>query len=695
MKHFLITKKTALHLLLALGLFSTTTTFVGCKEDVDESNFAIKSEETAADYVDHHDNLSMIKEIFLRVRLGNSEGASSIYSVLSARGNYTMFLPTNEAVQAFLSENGVPSVAEMSNELAELIAKSCIIDHSNGNAYETADFPTNGAFGLPNLNDRLLSCTLNEESDYIINGTSKVIDEDEEVSNGFIHIVERVVAPSALTLDKLIEKADNMKVFSFLLQKTGWADQLHDNLDLSYENPERPLIYNLNNVAPFTYAQHRYIGYTAFVEPDSVYAAALGFVPEVDAEGQLTNGDDLLTKLEAQAAIHYGSAAAGDYTNEDNAVNQFVAYHLINGKMAFNKLNHHYNEYNYKFGQWQTPQHTNMPTNVWDFYTTMGKHRGLLKVTQVGDAGFEQDLEHKVYVNRMSKYADGPEDDYREIGIIKGFKGNLVHAQNGENDNNGLNGYYYPIEKMLFYDKAFRQEMMKKRVRMDMTTLLPELLSNNIRGTIYTRFENGFFDNITQESSDTKLLYLMPQGASGWFNYQGDEFMVSGLYDFVLKLPPVPYDGTYEVRMGVAHNSLRGMCQIYFGEDPNRLTPAGLPYDMRQYPEPTNPAIPWHDDTDDWVVNREVDKNLRNQGYMKAPNYYTRATGNADVPVRSCGGANGAVRRIITVANMEAGKNYYLRFKTALKKTDSQFYMDYVEYASTTVYNGPTVEDIW
>lgn len=694
-RYFLKVTKSLLHLSLLLGLFSVTATFVGCKEDIDDSNFAIKTEATAADYIDGSEKYSMIKEIFLRVPLGNSAGASSIYSVLSARGNYTIFLPTDEAVREYLNENGFASVAEMTDEIAALIAKSCIIDNINNHAYETADFPTSGAFPLPNLNDRLLTVLLDDESDYIINGTSKVIDEDEEVSNGFIHVVDHVVAPSSLTLDKLIDNSDNLKIFSYLLKKTTWADSLHSNLDLSYENPDRPLIYELNNVAPFTYAQHRYLGYTAFVEPDAVYESALGFSAQYDEEGNLSNGDELLAKIEEKAAICYGNEVPGEYSNPDNAVNQFVAYHLVNGKMAFNKLNHHYNEYNYKFGSWNSPQHTNMPTNVWDFYTTMGKHRGLLKVTQVGDAGFEQDLEHKVYLNRMSKYADGPEDDYHEVGVIKDFFGNRVHSSNGKNDNNGLNGYYYPIESLLFYDMNFRQELMKKRIRMDMTTILPELLSNNVRGTIYTRFENGYFDNITNESTDTKLLYLMPQGAVGWFNYQGDEFMVSGLYDFTLKLPPVPADGTYEIRMGVAHNCLRGMCQIYFGDDPNRLTPAGLPYDMRQYPEPNNPAIPWIDDTDDWVVNREVDKNLRNQGYLKAPNYYTRCTGNADTPVRRCGGDNGAVRRIITVTNMEAGKNYYLRFKSALKKTDSQFYMDYVEYASTAVYNGPTVEDIW
>ena len=676
--------------------------FVSCSEEIDESNFAIKSEMTAADFIDSDEQFSMIKTVFLNVRLGASENASPIYSVLTARGNYTIFLPTNEAVKQFYESEGLVSLEELiSNpELSSLVAKSCIIDHESDNAYETADFPTTGSFDKPNLNDRLLTCEeviVNDRPEHKINGTSLVIDPDNEVSNGFVHVVSTVVAPSALTLDKLLASADNMKVFSYLMQKTTWADSLFENLDVSYEDPDRPITYNLNNVAPFTYAQHRYIGYTALVEPDSVYAANLGVDVELDAEGNLTNGEAFVNALLPKAVAVYGDAEADNFTHGDNALNRFVAYHLIDGKMAYNKLVHHYNEFNYQNGDPKNPQLVNMPTNVWDFYTTMGTHPSLLKITQIGDASMvEPDkMNHPIYVNRISEYANGPEEDYKEKGFVSGYKGFLLSATNGDNDNNGLNGYYYPIDNLLFYTDDLRKEIMKRRVRFDATTMLPELLSNSVRGGVYTRFENGYFDNITREAPDTKLLYLQAFSNASWNDYQGDEFMVSGLYDFTLKLPPVPMDGTYEIRMGVAHNSLRGMCQIYFGDDPDRLMPAGLPYDMRQSPGPDNPAIPWIEDGDDWIVNGENDKNLRNQGYMKAPQYHTVCNGKGDTPVRQRGGQFGCVRRIITVADMKANVPYYLRFKTALKKTDSQFFMDYFEYAHTSVYNGPVAEDIW
>ena len=367
----------------------------------------------------------------------------------------------------------------------------------------------------------------------------------------------------------------------------------------------------------------------------------------------------------------------------------------MEGKMAYDRFVHHYNEFNYMYGDNKNPQTQQMPTNVWDYYTTMGKYRGLVKVTQVGDAGFERDLDHKIYINRISVYNNDRDGDYSELRVTN--PGILISASNGEYDNNAQNGFYYPINKILLYDDETRNNLGSERIRIDMTTMLPEMASNNIRGNEYTRFPNGFFDNIMSESSDTRILYLMDAwspGGGSWNDYQGDEVMFTGLYDFVLRIPPVPKDGTYELRMGVSMNSMRGMVQMYFGDDPLRLSPVGLPYDQRQSVD-NNPEIPWVADVDDDAVNAENDKNLRNQGYLKGPQYFTMTNGKADTPVRSRGGVYAAIRRIITVENLRADKTYYFRFKSALKQTDAQFFLDYFEFVPTQIYNGPEPEDIW
>ena len=237
-------------------------------------------------------------------------------------------------------------------------------------------------------------------------------------------------------------------------------------------------------------------------------------------------------------------------------------------------------------------------------------------------------------------------------------------------------------------------------MRIDLSTILSEMLSNSIRGADYHFFPKGYFSAITNESSGTKFAYLNAAWAGGtsWTDYQGDEFMAAGLFDFTLRLPPVPKSGTYEIRLGISQNPLRGMAQPYFGEDPYRLQPTGLPLDLRQpVDNNSNPQLNWQDDVPDVETNIENDKNLRIQGYMKAPLYFGASDGTGTSKARALpnGKTYCVVRRIVGIQYMEAGKTYYIRFKSALKKLDSQFFLDYIEYCPSNVYNGSAAENPW
>lgn len=679
-----------------------TTSLSSCKESLNEGDYAIASKQTVTEYLSSDTTYSYIKALFDRVKLGRSEDASSLSSVMSARGNYTVFAPTNQAIREYMDSLGISSIDAMDDETASLIAKSCIIDNGDDGAYETPDFPsTGGAFAISNLNDRVLTCTADANSTYVINGTSPIVKENIEVSNGMIHIVSTVISPSADNLPDRIAAAPNMQVFAELLTLTSWADSLTQNLDQDYEkeNYQEITDYRLASEPNHVIRRptHRYIGYTALVETDDVLADALGVSIVKDEKGKVQNMDEVLAALKTKAKEWYPESTDDDLTSGDNAVNRFVAYHLLLGSMPYDKFVRHLNEYNYKYGDIKNPQTVNCPTDVWNYYTTMGKHASLIKITQVGDGGDLGDVNHPIYVNRISEYDNGRSGDYHVTGIV--VPGVLITATNvvdGVNyDNNAQNGFYFPISGLLINDETNRDNLARERMRIDLCTMLPEMASNSLRGKDYHLFPLGYFDNIMNESTDTKITYICDQGGGSWNDYQGDEFLFCGLFDFTLKLPPVPKSGTYEIRMGVGMNPMRGMAQIYFGSDPYRLSPAGLPYDMRQTVNENNTEIPWVADTDDDEVNAENDKNMRNHGYLKGPQYFTITDGKAETPVRMRSGTVACVRRIITVARMEPGKSYYLRFKSALKKLDSQFFLDYFEIVPSNIYNGTEAEDIW
>ena len=131
----------------ALLMVAAPAALTSCKEDISEDAYAIKSMDTVSDMLAKRDDLSDIKALFEEVKLGKSANASSLLSVLSARGNYTVFAPNNDAVRAYVLEKtdgASQSIADLTYEQKELIAQNCIIDNGSQNAYELADFPSNG-----------------------------------------------------------------------------------------------------------------------------------------------------------------------------------------------------------------------------------------------------------------------------------------------------------------------------------------------------------------------------------------------------------------------------------------------------------------------------------------------------------------------------------------------------------------------
>lgn len=672
-------------LFLALSCILALT---GCKENIDDSDFAIATGITIAEYVSTTPELSDFATLLKRVPLGQKAEASSVYNALSARGNYTCFFPTNESVRAFcLAKTGSEDVNSLDDETAQLLVYNSVIDNGSDAAYESPDFPESGSFGQACLSDRLLNCKYNLSTDsYTLNATSTIIKSDIEATNGYVNIVDTPIAPSMLMVPDIVLQAGNLKIMGTLLAATHWADSLQEYQDLEFNTSEHPETRLFSGVGTFKIEQNRYLGFTAFVEPDDVFQNEWGLpAPQLDADGNVTNASEIIAAIKPHCEAVYGTEDSDDITSTDNAVNRFVAYHLMKGKYAYNKLVHHFSEYGYQYGAYVgNPQDQVYTVDVWDYYPMLGeKHPALLKILQVPDG------EHEIYINRVCTYNNG---NYLEESVKK--PGILINSDNGEYDNNALNGFYHTINGILLYDDDTRTKLGSERIRFDLCSMLPELTSNADRTMGYKGFERGYFENIINETESTNCHYLTAPKGANWRDYQGDEFLFSGTYDFIVKLPPVPTTGTYEIRMGVAMNPYRSMAQIYFGEDPFNLQPAGLPYDMRQSAT-NNPAMPWVEDTGDENVDRENDQALRIQGFMKGPKYFCSNDGTGKSPARTFGGDWPCMRRIITTADMDCNKTYYLRFKTALENTDSQFFLDYFELVPSIVYNGPVAEDIW
>ena len=80
---------------------SCMLTIGSCADDVDKSDMFTFTGMQMIDFLNQNDSTTKFAFLTTKVRL-SKKSQSTIADLLSARGNYTCFAPTNEAVQNFI-----------------------------------------------------------------------------------------------------------------------------------------------------------------------------------------------------------------------------------------------------------------------------------------------------------------------------------------------------------------------------------------------------------------------------------------------------------------------------------------------------------------------------------------------------------------------------------------------------------------
>ncbi len=691
----------------------------GCKEDIDTSDRYTFTEETISGYLGEHEDYSEYYQLLGEVAI-SSRSESTVQQLLSARGNYTVFAPTNDAIHEYLDSlvrKGLITEAswdgfddeDILDSIRQVIVYNSIIDGGDETeAYQTSAFPQDTEeFLLANMNDRKLTANYGSDPDSIyINGTKDddgnvlngalidINNRDISASNGYIHQVHSVVAPSNETMADLLlkfleEGTEGYLVISKLIIACGLQDTLSRIKDETYEELYQTEVLTDLDTHPSDYdygylPEHRKYGFTIFAETDDYWREKIGKEPsDITVE-------DLKQWVVAQG-FYPDATDNDDYTDEDNVLNQFVTYHILPMRIPVDKLVIHYNEKGYYYST-----STSYSVPVWELYTTMGERR-LFKLYQCADVD-------GIYINRFPTLDNGRTGTYHETSCDADKEGWLINTSEAQNV---VNGYIYPITPAnaagpaaLCYSEETRENFQKQRLRFDVAGLFPEFMNNDVRANRVSTSTNqtvGFPCDVDYKYLDglaieegTSFYYLLGLG-KGWQNYQGDEFNVTGRYEMTFTLPPVPLKGTYEIRYAVQNNSSRrGMCQVYFGTDTDNLYAMGIPLDLRI--GGTSDLLGWTADTGDEDTDAENDKKMRNNGFMKGAEHYHAGTGSAGTARAS----QYTTRRIIVRQEMDPDKTYYLKFKTVLDNEAKEFFMDYLEFCAKEVYDNPeTPEDIW
>ncbi len=698
---------------MAKGIFGAILSILlllpmtGCQEEVDKSARYVFTTSTVWDYLQRHEEYSKYCSLLQTIPV-SPVSTSTVSQLMSARGNYTVFAPTNEAIQFYLDtlwRKGVilePSWDGFPNEtvrdsIEKVIVYNSIIDSGDEMSYGTYDFPIvqDAEIPRPNMYDRRLTVHLDSESQEFSINEAPIDSRNYDILllNGIIHQMTRVVAPSNNTLGQWIEtiiseRRRGFSVMAKMLKATGLVDSLRLYMDYVYEDKyqrgEIPIKFVGKGtdaaLKTFHTPEHRYYGYTLFAEPDSLWEGWIGKPAE-----DITLED--VASYVRGLNVYPDAVDDDDYTKENNLLYRFVTYHLLPERLAPDRLVMHRNEKGYV-------KNVQLGVPMSEYYATMGKRR-LLKI-------YESSESNGIYLNRFPNLNNGRKGDYHEISCDPDKVGILIGTPNMEGDNSLRNAVVYPIDKLLVYDEDTRNNLQKSRIRWDVTAMMPEFINNDIRmcpllDEAHTNVwipSDAVYPYLSgvDVSEDTQFCYWTGMTRT-WENYLGDEFTIRGYSDVTFTLPPVPKRGTYELRYQVqSGGGTRGIVQFYWGSDKEHLAVMGIPLDLRVV---CNKLIydvtgdkeydyGWEEDTGDEDYDSEVDKRLRNNGYMKGPLQYDNRKSTI------------STRRILFRQTMDPDETYYIRFKSVMDDPTRYLYMDFLEYASKEVYDNPeTPEDIW
>ena len=691
-----------------------------CSEEVDTSSRYVFKEEIISGYLSKHDQYSEYVKLLKQVPV-SPISKTTVYQLLAARGNYTVFAPTNDAIQLYLDSLVKKDlIAEPSwdaftdsvklDSIRKVIVYNSIIDGGDVNGhFETSSFPTtaigsSAEIEVPNMNDRKLVVLQTEDPDSILVNDCMIdrLNRDILSINGVIHSMHQVVAPSGDSMASLLKNMiDSNKggyaVMAKLILACGMIDSLDKVKDDVYEHlyltEAFPHSVHRTEESPIDFysPEHRYFGFTIFSETDEFWSRKLEKpIEEITVEDIYNYIDNL--------GIYPDAKRDRNFKSEDNLLNQFVTYHMLPMRLSPDRLVNHYNERGFN-------TNTNAPSvAIFEFYTTMGKRR-LIKT-------FESKESNGVYLNRFPNLNNGRHGDYHENSCDPKNVGIKIGEPNLQGEFNVRNGIIYPIDELLYYSDNTRTQMMRSRIRWNVTAMWPEFMNNDIRMSkltddphlnvyIPTDAELGFqYLNDVIIEKETKFFYWTGRG-KGWANMQGDEMSIRGLYEVTMKLPPVPIRGVYELRFGQqCGGSMRGMAQFYWGNDINRLAAMGIPMDLRQGAHYLNTSkgqvasdIGYEADRSDDDYNAEVDKRMRNNDFMKGCQQYVAGGPGGSTMMRA---NETCLRRIMLRQTMDPNETYYIKFKTVMDDPTRYFYMDYLEYCAKEVYDNPAEpEDIW
>ncbi len=176
-----------------------SATFTACSDEPDTEHFYTFTGEMMSDYLANRPQYSEFKTIVERAEL---------MDLLATYGQYTCFLPSNDAIHTYLQEKGLQSIDQLSDADCDTIART----HLVANMYSTFEMNQDRLI-TANMLGRYLATSQGVDADsnavVFLEGTAHIIFEQTLADGTVIHQNDSVENGIVQPIDMVIEKSNS------------------------------------------------------------------------------------------------------------------------------------------------------------------------------------------------------------------------------------------------------------------------------------------------------------------------------------------------------------------------------------------------------------------------------------------------------------------------------------------------------
>ncbi len=256
---------------------------IGCDDPNEGNNYAVRDGDPVGTWLEKNENFSDWVSLLRR---------TNMFSILNVKSTYTCFVPTNEAIQEYLSQKGYQSINEITDKEALYLVQYHILA---GSEFQTKVM-TNGRLTDTTVSGDYL-VTKFVGGDIFVNNYAQIVNRDIKVLNGYIHVLNKMLNPEQRSVWELLAANNRYLIFTQAVEKAG-------------------LQPTLNEISRMHTGGKAFV--TAMVVPNEVFEKA----------GMST----------LQDVIDEYSPSRSDYTDPSNPFHKYVAYHILSGMQSYNDL---------------------------------------------------------------------------------------------------------------------------------------------------------------------------------------------------------------------------------------------------------------------------------------------------------------------------------------------------------------------